>query len=103
VHVDDVAITSFRHDVDPAVLHTHERTDEWIFVLSGHAVARVGNERFDVGPNDFVGHPAGGGAHAMEAVDELSYLMGGQIDATDIVNYPQARRRRVAGVLEPQR
>jgi uncharacterized cupin superfamily protein len=40
------------------VLHTHDRTDEWVFVLSGRAVARVGEQRFEVGPSDFLGHPA---------------------------------------------
>jgi uncharacterized cupin superfamily protein len=83
--------------------HTHERTDEWIFILSGRAIARVGEERFEVGPNDFLGHPAGGPAHVMEALEELTYLMGGQIDADDVVTYPEARVRRVRGRLEPLR
>jgi uncharacterized cupin superfamily protein len=130
VHVDDVEVTAFQHDVDPAVrrrmralhrptglqrqavywarverggrstvLHTHDRTDEWVFVLSGRGVARVGDDRFDIGPNDFLGHPAGSAAHVMEAMDELTYLMGGQIDAGDIITYPDAGLRRVGGRL----
>jgi uncharacterized cupin superfamily protein len=83
------------------VFHTHDRTDEWIFVRSGRGVARVGNERFEIGPNDFLGHPAGGPAHVMEAIDELTYLVGGEIDAGDIVTYPEAGLRRVGGRLEP--
>lgn len=85
------------------VFHTHERTDEWVFVLAGRAVARVGGERFDVGPNDFVGHAAGGPAHVMEAVEDLTYLMGGQIDDADVVTYPEAGLRRAGGRLEPFR
>jgi uncharacterized cupin superfamily protein len=85
--------------------HTHERTDEWVFVLSGHASVRVGTDRFEVGPYDFLGHPAGGPPHVMEATETLIYLMGGQIDPEDVVLYPEAGLRRVHGRLtqEPGR
>jgi putative acetyltransferase len=132
LHIDDVPIKIFQHDVDgevqrrmrslhrltglerqavhwaqvergrrSTVFHTHDRTDEWIFVLSGRGVARVGEEHFDVGPSDFLGHPAGGPPHVMEAIDELTYLVGGEIDARDVVSYPEAGLRRVGGQLEP--
>lgn len=81
--------------------HSHEHTDEWIYVLSGHAAVRVGDDRFEVGPGDFVGHPAGGPPHVMEPTQELVYLMGGQIDDDDVVTYPEAGRQRRAGVLGP--
>ncbi len=81
--------------------HTHDRTDEWVFILEGGAHVRVGDSRFDVGPGDFVGHPAGGPAHAMEPFEPLVYLMGGQVDADDVVIYPDAGQRRVRGRLEP--
>jgi len=131
VHVDDVEVTNFHHDVDstarrrmralhsptglkrqavywvqvePGALstafHTHDRTDEWVFVVAGSGVARVGDDRFEMGPNDFLGHPAGSAPHVMEAVDELTYLMGGQIEASDIVSYPEAGLQRVGGVLQ---
>lgn len=74
--------------------HTHERTDEWIFVLAGRARARVGNDQFEVGPFDFLAHPAGGAAHVMEAIEPLIYLMGGEIDPADVVTYPEAGVRR---------
>jgi uncharacterized cupin superfamily protein len=132
VHIDEIDITTFQHDVDPkarrrmrslhqptglerqavrwarvaagdysTALHTHDRTDEWILILSGRALARIGDSQIEVGSGDFIGHPAGSSAHVMKAVDELTYLMGGQIDAADIVTYPDARLRRVAGKLEP--
>lgn len=131
VHVDDVEITSFQHDVDPnarrrmrtlhrhtglerqavrwarvaagdrsTALHTHDRTDEWVFILAGRARLRVGDDETEIGPDDFVGHPAGAPAHVMTAHDELTYLMGGQMDSADIVTYPAAGLRRVAGKLE---
>jgi uncharacterized cupin superfamily protein len=82
-------------------LHTHARTDEWVLVLQGRARARVGDQRFEVGPGDFLGHPAGGPAHVMEPIERLTYLMGGERDADDIVIYPEAGVRRVRGKLEP--
>jgi uncharacterized cupin superfamily protein len=81
--------------------HTHDRTDEWVLILAGQGVARVGNERFEIGPNDFLGHPVGGDPHVMEAVDDLTYLVGGRIDATDVVRYPEAGLRRERGGLLP--
>jgi quercetin 2,3-dioxygenase len=76
------------------VYHTHDRADEWVFVLAGRGVAVVGTERFEIGPDDFVGHPAGGPAHVMEAVDDLTYLVGGQIDPADVTTYPESGERR---------
>jgi uncharacterized cupin superfamily protein len=134
VHVDEIEITTFQHDVDPkarrrmralhtptgldrqavrwatvaagdlsTALHTHDRTDEWVLILSGRARARIGDSEIDVGPNEFIGHRAGSPAHVMKAVDELTYLMGGEVDSADIVTYPEARLRRVARKLEPLR
>jgi uncharacterized cupin superfamily protein len=81
--------------------HCHRKTDEWVFILDGSAIARVGDDVFDVGPNDFIGHPAGGPPHVMEATTNLTYLMGGQIDASDVVLYPEHGMRRVGSRLAP--
>jgi uncharacterized cupin superfamily protein len=81
--------------------HTHDHTDEWVFILAGRARVRVGEDRFEVGAFDFLGHPAGGPAHVMEPLEPLTYLMGGEINPDDVVIYPEAGVRRVAGRLEP--
>lgn len=81
--------------------HTHDRTDEWIYVLAGRAAVRVGDERFEVTAGDFVGHPAGGSPHIMQPIEDLTYLMGGMRDPEDVVDYPDAAKRRRAGRLEP--
>jgi len=81
--------------------HTHERTDEWVFILSGKAMVDVGDERFEVGPNDFLGHPARSAPHVMEALTDLTYLMGGMIDASDVVTYPRHGLVRRGGRLAP--
>jgi uncharacterized cupin superfamily protein len=83
------------------VLHTHSRTDEWLFILMGRARVRVGDDVFEAGPADFLGHAAGGPAHEMTALTDLTYLVGGEVDAADVVTYPEARKRRVGGRLEP--
>lgn len=82
-------------------LHSHDRTDEWVFILSGRARARVGDAVFAVGPGDFLAHPAGGPAHRMDPSEPLVYLMGGQRDADDVIVYPEAGVRRVRGKLFP--
>ena len=91
--------------VDPGALstalHTHDRTDEWILILGGRAHVTVGGAAFEVGPHDFIGHPAHSPAHVMEPIEPLTYLMGGQIDAADVVTYPLANARRIGGKLEP--
>lgn len=81
--------------------HTHDRTDEWVYILSGTAVLDLGDEQIQVGPDVFIGHPAQGPEHVMQATTDLRYLMGGMIDAADIVTYPRHGTRRVAGKLEP--
>ena len=81
--------------------HTHDRTDEWIYILDGDARASVGDARFAVAAGDLLAHPAGSPAHVMEAVSQLTYLMGGQIDPKDTVTYPEAGMRRKGGRLEP--
>jgi uncharacterized cupin superfamily protein len=81
--------------------HTHTRTDEWVYVLSGQARLRVGDEHCEIGPGDFVAHPAGGPAHVMEPWSELTYLMGGQRDAEDVVLYPEHGVELRAGRIEP--
>jgi uncharacterized cupin superfamily protein len=83
--------------------HTHDRTDEWLYILRGKAVARVGDARFEVSAGDFIAHPAGSAAHSMTPTTELEYLMGGMIDDTDVVTYPDAGMQRSGGKTEPIR
>lgn len=80
--------------------HTHTRTDEWVYVLAGTARLRVGDEGCEIGPGDFVGHPANGLPHGMEPITELTYLMGGQRDPEDVVLYPEHGVQLVRGRIE---
>lgn len=81
--------------------HTHTLTDEWVYILAGRARARVGDDTFEVGPHDFIGHPAGSAPHQMQATEALIYLMGGERSLLDdVMIYPEAGVRRVQGKLE---
>lgn len=81
--------------------HTHTRTDEWVLILEGRARLRLGDVECELGPFDLVGHPAGGAPHVMLPLEPLTYLMGGDHDAADVVLYPEAGTRLVNGRLEP--
>lgn len=75
--------------VESTAFHTHESTDEWVYVLSGEGHVRLSADAYPIGAGDFIAHPARGPAHVMRAGSELVYLMGGQRDADDVVRYPE--------------
>ena len=45
--------------------HVHHHEDECIFVLSGTAIAIIGEEEHPIGPGDFIGYRKGGLAHSI--------------------------------------
>ncbi|MDX2169608.1 MAG: cupin domain-containing protein [Deltaproteobacteria bacterium] len=81
--------------------HTHTRTDEWVLILAGRARLRLGDDHCVLAPFDLVGHPAGSAPHLMQPLEPLTYLMGGERDAEDVVLYPEAGTQLVGGRLVP--
>jgi uncharacterized cupin superfamily protein len=81
--------------------HTHDHTDEWVYILTGRAEVRVGDARFEVGPGDFIAHPSGSAPHMMAPSSELEYLMGGMHDSEDVIRYPDAGVMKRHGQLTP--
>ena len=79
-----------------SVYHFHHHDEEWIYVLSGRGVAEIGDEKFDVGPGDFMGFVAGSLPHSLinPNVKDLVYLVGGNRLPFDVCDYPRARMRR---------
>ena len=71
--------------------HTHAHDEEWIYILSGHATAEIGERKTKVGPGDFMGFVAGSEPHTMknEGQEDLLYLVGGTRHAYDVVDYPR--------------
>jgi uncharacterized cupin superfamily protein len=43
--------------------HAHHREEEWIYVLSGRAVAEIDDAEYELGPGDFVAFPTPSVAH----------------------------------------
>jgi uncharacterized cupin superfamily protein len=74
--------------IESTTFHTHDRTDEWVYLLSGEVELRLGADRYRVHAGEFVAHPAGSPPHVMRAISETPYLMGGQADPDDVVTYP---------------
>ena len=38
--------------------HSHHHEEEWLYILSGRAVALIDDVEYDVGAGDFIGFPA---------------------------------------------
>ena len=73
--------------------HYHDADEEFLYVLSGRGIAEIGDERFEVGPGDFMGFGAPSKPHAMRNPfdEDLVYLMGGERNVSDVVHYPPHR------------
>ncbi len=75
--------------------HVHHREEEWVYVLSGHGTAEIGDAEHPVGPGDFLAFPAGGEAHHLRNTgdDDLIYLMGGENLEHEIADFPRLGKR----------
>lgn len=78
------------------VYHFHHHDEEWLYVLSGRGVAEIGDEKFEVGPGDFMGFVAGSVSHLLSNPhqEDLVYLVGGNRLPYDVCDYPRIRKRR---------
>ena len=79
---------------DSTTHHYHDADEEFLYILSGRGIAKIGHEEHEVGPGDFMGFPAPSPAHSMRNPydDDLVYLMGGERWPVDIVHYPDLGR-----------
>lgn len=77
------------------IYHSHQREEEWIYILSGKGVARIDGEEYEVAAGDFMGFPAPGVAHHMTNpfAEELVYLMGGESREVEIADFPDIGKR----------
>jgi uncharacterized cupin superfamily protein len=76
-------------------LHTHYCDEEFLYILAGRGIARIGTREYEVGPGDFMGFAAKSPPHAMSNPHrtDLVYLMGGTRKPVDISEYPRSRMR----------
>jgi uncharacterized cupin superfamily protein len=81
------------------VYHSHERDEEFLFILSGRGRAEIDGKIYEVGPGDFMGFTAPGVAHHLSNPyeEDLVYLMGGERSNLDIAYFPKLGRHIVFG------
>ncbi len=79
---------------DTTTHHSHEADEEFVYILSGRGIARIGDEEYELEPGDFMGFPTPSPAHSMSNPFEtdLVYLVGGERNLPDVVHYPDLRR-----------
>jgi uncharacterized cupin superfamily protein len=79
------------------IYHSHQHEEEWIYVLSGRAVAVIDDAEYEVGPGDFIGFPTPSVAHLLRnpGPDELVYLVGGENRDNEIAEFPRLGKRLV--------
>lgn len=79
------------------VYHSHEREEEWLYILSGAGTAEIDGEEHSVGPGDFMGFPTPSVAHHLRnsGSEDLVYLMGGENLDAEIATFPKLSRKMV--------
>ena len=77
--------------------HLHHREEEWIYILSGRAVAHVDGQEYEMNPGDFIAFPTPSVPHIMANPyeDEVVYLMGGENREFEIADFPTLDKRMV--------
>jgi len=77
--------------------HSHQHEEEWIYVLSGRALALIDDVEYEVGAGDFIGFPTPSAAHHLRnpGPDELVYLVGGENRDNEIADFPKLGKRIV--------
>ncbi len=75
--------------------HIHHYEEECVYVLSGNATAIIGNDRYTLGPGDFIGLPRNTVAHTIinDGSETLVCLVTGQRLLQDVSDYPNQGKR----------
>lgn len=71
--------------------HAHLAEEECVYILSGRARARIGDQDHELGPGDFAAFPAPQAPHLLRNPydEECVYLMAGERGpASDVLSYP---------------
>lgn len=77
--------------------HLHHIEEEWLYILSGRAVALIDGSEYELAPGDFVAFPTPSVAHNLmnPGPEELVYLMGGENRPHEVADFPDLDRRMV--------
>jgi uncharacterized cupin superfamily protein len=79
------------------VYHYHHYEEEFVYVISGRAIAEIGDETYEVGPGDFMLFTAPSVGHHLRNPFEtdLVYLMGGENREVEIGEFPRLGKRAI--------
>lgn len=82
---------------DSLVYHSHHCEEEWIYILSGRAIAHIDGRDYPMAAGDFVAFPVPSVAHNLSNPfdEELHYLMGGSHTEYEIADFPDHDKRMV--------
>jgi uncharacterized cupin superfamily protein len=77
------------------IYHSHQREEEWIYILSGHGIAEIDGAEFEVDAGDFMGFPTPSVAHHLKNAgdEDLVYLAGGENLDIEIAEFPRLKKR----------
>lgn len=80
---------------DSFAYHAHMLEEEWIYIISGRAIAEIDGKIAEVGPGDFMGFATPSVPHVLRNTfdEECTYLMGGEDRPIDVVSYPELDKR----------
>jgi uncharacterized cupin superfamily protein len=79
------------------VYHSHDREEEWIYILSGRGIAEIDDEEYEVGAGDFMGFPTPSVAHHLRNPfeEDLVYLVGGESVDVEVADFPRLGKRMI--------
>jgi uncharacterized cupin superfamily protein len=79
------------------IYHSHDREEEWIFILSGRGIAEIDGEEYEVAAGDFMGFPTPGVAHHLRNPydEDLVYLVGGESHDLEVADFPRLGKRMI--------
>jgi uncharacterized cupin superfamily protein len=82
---------------DSFVYHSHQCEEEWVYLLSGRAIALIDDVEYEVGAGDFIGFPTPSVAHLLRnpGPADLVYLSGGENRDFDVADFPRLGKRMI--------
>jgi uncharacterized cupin superfamily protein len=79
------------------VYHSHHYEEEWLYILSGRAIALIDDAEYDVTAGDFIGFPAPSVPHLLKnpGPEDLVYLSGGENREFEVAEFPKLGKRMI--------
>lgn len=92
-----VRLVTIRKGHESTEFHRHLNDEEFVYILSGRGIARVGERSIEVQAGDYLGYRKNGPAHSLSNPhdDDLIYLMAGTRSDVDICEYPDLQLSQV--------